>query len=78
MSTSKAIEWDSCPCGGKYENRWVTVSMTVGGNKIELTDVPQGVCPNCGSRVYKAEVLERIEGVMKGQSPDRRLNRLAV
>lgn len=36
------------------------------GKVVVLTDVPQGACPNCGSRVYKAEVLERIETLMKG------------
>jgi len=32
----------------------------------ELGDVPQGFCPNCGARVYKAQVLERIEAIMRG------------
>ena len=41
--------------------------MTVNGKVVVLTDVPQGACPLCGSRVYKAEVLERIESLMKGE-----------
>jgi len=48
--------------------------MTVDGRRITLTDVPQGACPNCGSRVYKAEMLARIEGVMKNESLDRKLS----
>ena len=43
------------------------VRLTVNAKVVVLTDVPQGACPNCGSRVYKAEVLERIESLMKGQ-----------
>lgn len=39
--------------------------MTVSGKIVVLTDVPQGACPLCGSRVYKPEVLERIESLMK-------------
>ena len=73
MSQSTAYEWGSCPCGGRYEHRPVEVDMTVAGQRITLTDVAQGGCPNCGSRVYKAETLARIEGVMKHELFDRRL-----
>jgi YgiT-type zinc finger domain-containing protein len=60
-----ALDYGRCPCSGMYENRTVEVRMTVAGRVILLTDVPQGACPLCGSRVYKTEVLERIESVMK-------------
>lgn len=56
-----------CPCSGTYANRYVEVRLTVNGKVIVLTNVPQGACSNCGSRVYKAEVLERLELLMKGQ-----------
>jgi len=59
-------DYGRCPCGGLYDNRAVEVRLTVNGKIIVLTDVPQGACPTCGSRVYKAEVLERIESLMKG------------
>ncbi|MCA2976942.1 MAG: YgiT-type zinc finger protein [Myxococcaceae bacterium] len=59
-------DYGRCPCGGAYDNRSVEVRLTVGGKVVVLTDVPQGACPNCGSRVYKAEVRERIETLMKG------------
>lgn len=60
-------DYGRCPCSGQYENRFVEVRMTVNGKVVVLTDVPQGACPLCGSRVYKAEVLERIESLMKGE-----------
>lgn len=41
--------------------------MNVNGKTVVLTGVPQGACMMCGSRVYKAEVLERIESLMKGE-----------
>ncbi len=63
------IDYNGCPCGGVYESRQVEVRMTVGDKLIVLTDVPQGACPLCGSRVYKTEVLEKIESLMKGKSP---------
>ena len=60
-------DYGRCPCSGTYDNRFVEVRLTVNAKVVVLTDVPQGACPNCGSRVYKAEVLERIESLMKGQ-----------
>ncbi len=59
-------DYGRCPCSGVYDNRAVEVRLTVEGKVVVLTDVPQGACPNCGSRVYTAEVLERIESLMKG------------
>jgi YgiT-type zinc finger domain-containing protein len=58
-------DYGRCPCTGTYENRAVEVRLTVQGKVVVLTAVPQGACPNCGSRVYKGEVLERIESLMK-------------
>jgi YgiT-type zinc finger domain-containing protein len=58
-------DYGRCPCGGTYENRFVEVRLTISGKVVVLTQVPQGACPNCGSRVYKGEVLERIESLMK-------------
>jgi YgiT-type zinc finger domain-containing protein len=78
MTTSAAFEWGACPCGGKFENRMIEVRMTVDGKPVVMTDVPQGVCPNCGSRVYRAEMLERIECGMKRVAFDRRLNRMVM
>jgi YgiT-type zinc finger domain-containing protein len=74
MTRSATVEWGQCPCGGHYEHRLIEVKMTVDGARVTLTDVPQGACPNCGSRVYKAEMLARIEGVMKNETLDRPLS----
>jgi hypothetical protein len=47
--------------------------MTVGDDDVVLTDVVQGACPACGSRVYKAAALESIEALMHGRpAPPRR------
>jgi hypothetical protein len=56
----------------------VEVNTSVEGKAVKLTDVLQGACPDCGSRVYKAEMLARIEATMKNVSLDRRLNRAAL
>jgi YgiT-type zinc finger domain-containing protein len=57
-----------CPCSGTYEQRWVEVRMTVSGRVVVITDVPQGACPVCGSRVYKTDVLEMIEAFMRDET----------
>lgn len=61
------FDYGRCPCTGRYENRFVEVRLTVNGRVVVLTAVPQGACPLCGSRVYKAEVLNRIESLMKNE-----------
>ena len=63
------IEYGRCPCTGVIERRTVEVRLNVNGKIIVLTGVPQGACPMCGSRVYKPEVLEQIEAMMKGKVP---------
>jgi YgiT-type zinc finger domain-containing protein len=65
-------DYGRCPCTGVYQQRFVEVRMNVRGKTVVLTGVPQGACPQCGSRVYKAEVLERLESLMKSE-PVRRL-----
>ena len=61
------VEYGKCPCGGHFENRQVEVRMTIFGRAVVLPGVPQGVCRKCGSRVYKAQILECIESLMKNK-----------
>lgn len=65
-------DYGRCPCTGRYENRFVEVRLTVNAKVVVLTSVPQGACPLCGSRVYKAEVLNRIESLMKNERYSKR------
>ena len=78
MVRSAAFDWGRCPCGGTYEHRLIEVRMTVAAEPVTLSNVPQGVCPSCGSRVYKAESIGRVEETMKGERLDRRLNRHSI
>jgi YgiT-type zinc finger domain-containing protein len=75
MTTPASLDWGRCPCGGTFEHKLVEIKMTVEGSVVTLTDVPQGVCPSCGSRVYKAETLTRVESTLRNEPLDRRLNR---
>jgi hypothetical protein len=54
-----------------YDRRFVEVRLNVRGKLVVLTNVPQGTCTMCGSRVYKTDVLERIESLMKGERVQR-------
>ncbi len=67
--TTMPIVYGRCPCGGTYEARTVEVRMTVAGSPLTFADVPQGFCPVCSSRVYKADMLARLESAMHGRNP---------
>jgi len=64
---SAVVDYGRCPCNGLYEQRYVEVRLSVKGKIVVLTGVPQGTCQMCGSRVYKTDVLSRIENLMKGE-----------
>ena len=72
-----AIFWGRCPCGGTFDHRMVEVRVTR-TKEVMFDDVPQGACPRCGARVYKAETLARVELRMAGRQIDCRLNRTIV
>jgi hypothetical protein len=52
------------------------VKMTRGGEEVQLNDVDQGACPRCGGRVYRVQILERVESAMHGDAVDALLYRL--
>jgi hypothetical protein len=43
--------------------------MTVDGTPVVLEDIPQGKCLECDSRVYRADVVEALETLMRGGPP---------
>jgi hypothetical protein len=66
MAGEVAPDYGRCPCGGLYEQRLVEVKMNLADEQVLLNEIPQGRCPSCGSRVYKAVVLSALETVMRG------------
>lgn len=58
--------YDDCSyCGGKVIERLVTKACWRGDELVALiSDVPSGVCQQCGERYYKAKVLERTEELL--------------
>ena len=61
------IAHGDCPCGGVYEQQHVTIRFEVEGKTVTLSQVLQGRCGRCGSRVYPAGTLELIETAYKGR-----------
>jgi hypothetical protein len=66
MPDLSALQYGRCPCSGLFEPRRVEIRMMLGGQPRVWNDVAQGACPNCGSRVYKLQVLERLEALFSG------------
>ena len=60
-----APDFEKCPCGGRFDTRLVEVRMTSRDGPVTLNDIPQGVCGNCGSRVYRRATLTQIEAVYR-------------
>ena len=57
----------ACECGGRVVERSVIVDLHVKGKLFEFENVPVGVCLDCGQRVYKGPVLERLELLARGK-----------
>ena len=59
-------QYGRCRCTSTFEQREVEIRMLVQEESVVLNDVPQGVCPSCGTKVYKANVLAALEALLKG------------
>jgi len=51
-------------CGGRIEDKIVTVVKENQGEVIIIDNVPAGVCTQCGEREYTSEVARKIETVI--------------
>ena len=60
-------EYDDCTfCGGRVQERLVTKACWWGDQLVAIvTNVPAGVCDQCGERYYKASVLKEIEALLQ-------------
>lgn len=54
-------------CGGPIIDKHVTIHRTSEGNYFLFEHVPAGVCKECGTRYYAANILKRIEERIHGQ-----------
>ena len=62
--------WDgeTCEyCGGNIVEKRVTLYRKVKANYVLIEDVPAGVCTQCGTRYYAANVLKTVEESVRGR-----------
>ncbi len=61
-------EGETCEyCGGRIVEKRVTLHRKVHGQYVLLENVPAGVCTQCGTRYYAANVLKTIEESLRGR-----------
>jgi len=73
--------WDNeiCEyCGGPIVEKRVTLHRKVRGKYLIIENVPAGVCTQCGTRYYAANVLKMIEETTRGHRKVRREVRVPV
>lgn len=54
-------------CGGAITEKIVDLPRKAKGRYIFIEDVPAGVCTECGTRYYSANVLKSIEEIVRGR-----------
>ena len=52
-------------CNTKLEERVVKQDFWINGRLIVIENVPAGVCPQCGEKVVKGEVGQRIAKLLQ-------------
>ncbi len=61
-------EGETCEyCGGNIVEKYVILHRTANGNYVVIEDVTAGVCTECGTRYYAANVLKTIEASIHGR-----------
>jgi YgiT-type zinc finger domain-containing protein len=72
-------EGETCECcGGEIVERRVTLHRKVKESFVLLENVPAGVCKQCGTRYYTANVLKTIEESVRGRRKAERQVRVPV
>jgi len=54
-------------CDGVIVEKRVNLSRKVAGKYVFIESVPAGVCTECGTRYYAANVLKTIEETIRGR-----------
>jgi YgiT-type zinc finger domain-containing protein len=61
-------EGETCEyCGSKIVEKRVTLHRKVKRKYVIIEDVPAGVCVECGTRYYAANVLKTVEASIRGR-----------
>ncbi len=65
-------------CGGQIVEKTVTVYRTTKRKHVLIENVPAGVCTQCGTRYYAANVLKMIEESVRSRRKADREERVPV
>lgn len=65
-------------CNGVIREKKSELSRRVKGKYVLIENVPTGVCTECGTRYYSANVLKRIEESLAGRRKAKREVRVPV
>ncbi|MBC8509188.1 MAG: YgiT-type zinc finger protein [Chloroflexi bacterium] len=67
---NKTSFWDgeTCEyCNGAIVEKRVTLHRQLKGNYVLIENVPAGICVECGTRYYAANILKMIEESVRGK-----------
>ena len=63
-------EGETCEyCGGPIVDRYVTLHRKIKEQYVLIEHVPAGVCKECGTRCFTANVLKTVEESIHGRRP---------
>lgn len=66
-------EGETCEyCSGKIVEKRVTLHRKVRRHYVLIENVPAGVCTECGTRYYAANVLKSVEESVRGRRRPKR------
>ena len=73
MKTGGFWESEACEyCSGAIREKKVALSRKSKGKYLLIENVPAGVCSECGTRYYTANVLKTIAETVRGRRRARR------
>jgi YgiT-type zinc finger domain-containing protein len=68
METPNFWQGETCEyCGGEIVEKRVTLTRKVKGQYVLIENVPAGVCTQCGTRYFSANVLKTVEESVHGR-----------
>ena len=78
-TTSDFWKGERCEyCNGPIQQKKTELSRKVKGKHILIENVPTGVCAECGTRYYSANVLKTIQDATAGRRKPKRELRVPV
>jgi YgiT-type zinc finger domain-containing protein len=68
------LKEDTCEnCGGEIKPNFILKEHWYDGESVQVSDVPVGICKDCGERYYEAATLEQLDTIVMSLSSKGRL-----